>query len=425
MKTSTYISTTLEANLKQDDIHNDSDAKFNTSSGTAVRETFGKEMPNRWVMDQSTYVSYNMNNRKKVTNESGLTLSMGQWIIVSLFLAIILIPGLVIMTLFHIIFLYPIFMYRKRIHDGTIKVPFFVILMIFSLTMCILYVSNTSELTHFNSNIILFNTLVPIILCVMFKDAIVEHIKFRLYLLKIYEKFSNPKFGTNYHHFGILFNKLRIDLMIKLLLQNYWIWGETLASYEIFGDDYEWKVFYQIKTEYKQFKFKSIKKLYKQSAMFWFIISNVSLSMYIIIPTLYYTHDKNKDLLPVEWIVYIITIIFNCWVVYSIGLFVEIIFYRLFEYYKFMKTLTNLVQSSNLTGQNNLKVRLFDNDNWHIWYENWNRIQLLGCNFFKNRANVIFALFCCAAGCIVIIMLSADKNKDMGECLFCSVNCFA
>ena len=98
-------------------------------------------------------------------------------------------------------------------------------------------------------------------------------------------------------------------------------------------------------------------------------------------------------------------LIYSAWTIYCIFIYNEVTFYRLSEYKKWMKALSQmLVFMENDIGPqqisytkskestrcvinlaNKEKFQLYHGENWYVWLENWTRIEKLACIYFENR----------------------------------------
>ena len=152
-------------------------------------------------------------------------------------------------------------------------------------------------------------------------------------------------------------------------------------------------------------------------------------------------HFKHKEF-RYSWLTAFVGMVYLGMVSWAINEFIEIVFYQMTKYHKYMDTLTKLIEidpdqcsefnqedpniiasvaprSSQTKNRKSADVHLEqknpiikdsnllfeeNGNNALVWFENWSRIEHIACNYFAKRQNIVFAVFTTLFACIVCML---------------------
>eukprot|EP01084_Bolivina_argentea_P185976 320625_1 len=286
-------------------------------------------MKSRVKLNPTQYEAY-----RRTGIEIGLASSVIKWFWTHILLLVISIPAMLIIILVTIVFFVPTLTKRK-----TRCIMCHYVLLYILLILCLLAGYVLSILYPDRFFVASFYSIIPIVLSIVFKNAIVDFMRIRLYALRIWKSFKENRFCV----------ACCIPQIIKKILLNYYIWGSSLRDYEpYYGKCLQFDNLIQLTyhEEYNEFSPIKIFSFYKNKfQLFTFILSTFLAAIMVIAPIIYTIITKSDAIADVyNIIMFVIGIVFSLWTVISISLFIEIVFYRLQEYYNYMHNLSEIIQ---------------------------------------------------------------------------------
>eukprot|EP01084_Bolivina_argentea_P115322 205099_1 len=382
----------------------------------------------------------------QITQQS-LSKAFIEWIFYLLVSLLLWVPILILTFIIHILLIHTSIELRFRISYYIYIVSF-------------LYFTITSIYYNYLKQSLL-TSLLPIILSILFQRALVFRFQIREKLILFQQRrlsfltSNSAIFKCNQK----IISFLKLDQALLYFAVNYRVWGITMHHYVPYG-----QVKLQSHTKYIPFSdvikalkhnfskadwnFRQCWKVYNISDKILMCILFFVAISYVIIP--YSIIVAQNNMLFGTFDVWISGFIVNAVITYSIITYTEIIFYRLFEYEKYMKHFSKMLEINAVVGNTgrlaigkdslfsapeapfeeekkidyeydsfgnskteyDTRLYLGEKRNGIVWFENWSRVEQLGSLYFNDRKSFVFSVVFCVVFSIGLVIYSVVIDKE-------------
>eukprot|EP01084_Bolivina_argentea_P000439 833_1 len=345
--------------------------------------TFGSQLPDdQQIQPRNHYPYYNINNKKK-----SLLLHYIRWMLTSILLLICVI---ILSPILLLIMVWP--MHFRQIYR---VIGNHIFIAIIAMILPTLYLINyIFQLTSFHIDA--FYTIVPLILSILFRDAVIFNARFK-----------NAGEDQQQNHVCDR-NVTWMNVALDTFLDHYQNNHRTINDYKPFGECKKHITIYTAgqKLEKYDFKWKTAMRMLSILAsiipMIYYVVHDlVVIQIQLSSSSIFF--DLQHDEIGVGTFMLllfatILGMIFLYFVAKDINKSIQHLFYQLHKYYLYMRQLTVMIQIS--TDESPSMLQTYHSD----WRQNWCEIERIGASHFQQcTESILFALFTSLSGCVVCL----------------------